>query len=196
MTQTCQSIGNNSNPERFVSVAGTSVDAEKLHNNGSNGLKDLQQPYAKSYDRQEQTNETPDISESDTQTKVPILSSTSTKGHYDDQHQKTFHSNDSLSQYQGQDKEIFTYGDHNSIENLSAQVEHDSTPVNGELELHHSSKNDVNKEKNPVTVSESDSDDDTTDGCPNPLPTTNNTDDCAKMLMVNRFTTGMYVPCN
>lgn len=182
MTETCRSIGNNSDPERFISVVGTSVDAEKLHNNGSNGLRDLQQPYTNGYDRQ-QINEAPDISKSATQSKtqVPTLSGTSTEVHCDD-HQRTFHSNDSSSQYlesQGQDKETFSYGYHNSVEN--------------QVELHHSNIKDVNTGKSPVPVSESGSDDEK-DGCPNPFPTTDNTDDSATMLMINRFTTGMYVP--
>ena len=198
MTQTCQSNGNNSDPERFVSilpVANTSVDAEKLHNDGSNGVRNLQQAYTK-LDHQDQINEAPDISESATQSKtqVPILSST-----HSDNQQSNFHSNETLSQYlesQGQDNEIFSYGDHNSVENLSAQVERDSTLVNLEQgsKLRHSGINDVNKEKNPVAVSESDSDDEI-DGGPNPLPVTDNTNDCAKstMLMASHFTNiGVY----
>ena len=189
MTETCQSIGNNSDPERFTTVfgtsvdAGTSVDVEKLHNNGSNHLRDLQQPYTKDYNHK-QINETPDVSESAThsKTEVPTLSGTSAEVHWDD-HQRTFHSNDSSSQYlesQGQNKEIFSYGDHNSVENHSAQVE-------PELELRHGSINDVNT----VAVNESDSDDEK-DGCHKPLPTTDNTDDYATMLMANHFTTGVY----
>ena len=191
MTQTCQSNGNNSDPERFVSilpVANTSVDAEKLHNDGSNGVRNLQQAYTKLDDHQDQINEAPDISEYATQSKtqVPILSST----HSDNQ--SNFHSNETLSQYlesQGQDNEILSYGDHNSVENLSAQVKRDSTLVSVEQrsKLRHSGINDVNKEKNPVAVSESDSDDEI-DGGPNPLPATDNTNDCAKstMLMASR----------
>ena len=158
-------------------------------------MKDLRPTYAK-YDHQLQINEntaykneTADVSVTQLQTHLQDLSTDVHSGNQ----QGDFCSLNQIDNLERQDGEIIIYEDHSSTSNLSARVKHDT---NVEQDPDHNGENIVvNKETNPVAVSECDNDDDDdNDGAPNLLPSSiHYIDSCTNykstMLMTSHFTT-------
>ena len=175
---TCQSYGNNSDPERFSTLPVVSLDADEYSSTSSNnGFKNLHPTYTTGYPYQPQQlneptckNKTADISVTHAHWQALTLNSGDSQ--QDEFRIQSLNSTDDFEEKSSGNSEIIIY------ENQSKQ---DSMSCN----------DNVNKEKtSPVAVSESD-DEDNNENDVSLLPFTHNNDDNAKatMLMASHFTT-------
>ena len=192
--QTCQSLGNSSDPERFSTLPVVNLDADKHSSTGNNGVKDLRPIYTRYHNQQKINensaceNETADVLVTQSQTRLQDLT-LNTK----DQ-QGEFCSPNLIEDDLERDSKIIFYEDHRNT-NLPTKEEHVTNVKVDKVDPNYHCENvsmKINNETNlgtiPVAVSESGDDD---NDAPDLQPSTHNTDSCVKstMLMASHFTT-------
>ena len=174
---TCQSYGNNLDPERFSTLPVAKLDADEHSSN--NGLKSLQPTCTTGYPYQPQQ-----LNESIYKNKTAYISVTHARCQA-----LTLNSGGS----QQDDFRSLNLTDHLEKQNSSSEkiiYKNQNNTVNLKQDSISWNENEKTLETSPVAVSESD-DEDNNENDVSLLPSTHNTDDYAKatLLMANHFTT-------